>query len=256
MEKIINIICHPKYIVLYFKDQFYKIIITILSFFIVAASLVAIYDYNTKYYSDAYVDSITNMVINHSEEMDLVFADNKFQGSEYTIKSEEVCLIFMKDAVPSNAFGVLLIFNEDKVTYYYQAMLKYEVSYADLGISSFTFADVQANSNVAKLKLSLLIDNVLIKANKTAQTFMLLSDLINLTMYYAASILLALIVSRFVNPGIELKYRIRICLYDSIVFFIVVVFAFLFGISWLKYVALVMPAIYSVMSFKSIVRIR
>lgn len=256
MEKIINIICHPKYIVLYFKDQFYKIFLTILCFFIFAMSLVAVYDFNTQYYSDSYVNDVTSLVVNHNEEMDLVYSNNKLEGSIYIVKSDDVCLIFMKDAVPSTAYGVQLIFKEDRVVYYYQAMYKFEYKYSDLNIGDFKFSDVQANDIIAKMKLERIIDNTLIQANKTVQTFVLLSDMINLVLYYFASILIALIVSRFVNPEIEFKYRIRICLYDSIVFFIVIIFAFLFSISWFKYVALAMPAFYSVMSFKSIVRIR
>lgn len=256
MEKIINIICHPSLIVLYFKDQIYKILLFILPFFVIVASLLALYDFNTKYYDYEYVNSISDMVKSYDEEIDLVIKDNKLEGSTYTIKNDNVCLFFMKDAVASTDYSITLIFKEDRVVYYYQAYLKYEITYEKIGVDNLTFADIQANSFGAKLKLNTIIDKTLDLANRLVVTYIYFSDLINFFFYYAASVLVAIIVSMFVNPQIEFRYRFRICLYDSIIFFIVIIFALMFNLSWLRYVAMAMPAIYSIVSFKRIVRVR
>lgn len=256
MEKIINILCHPTYIVFYFKDQIYKIILFILSFFILSASILALYDYNEKYYDYEYVNSITETIRDYDKEIDLVFKDNKLEGSSYSISNNTACMIFLKDAVVNTEYGLFFIFKEDKVTFYYQGALRYDVTYESLNIEDFSFADIQANKSKAILNMNYLLDTTMNKANRTAQTFILISDLINLFFIYGTSVLLAIIISLFVNPAIEFKYRFRICLYDSIIFFIVVIFSFMFNISWLKYVAMVMPAFYARFSFKSIVRIR
>ena len=256
MEKIINIICHPSLIVLYFKDQIYKIILFILPFFIIVASLFALYDFNQKYYEYDFVSSISDLVKNNDEEMDLVITDNKLEGSTYVIKNNDVCLIFMKDAVASTDYDIMLIFKEDRVTYYYQAAVKYEITYEKIGVNNLSFADIQDGSFSAKLKLNNIIDQSLAQANRLVQVYIYFSDIINLFFYYAASILIAMIVATFVNPSIEFKYRFRICLYDSIIFFIIMIFSVMFNVTWLRYVALAVPAIYSIISFKRIVRVR
>lgn len=256
MGKIINIICHPSFIVLYFKDKIYKIILLALSFFIVLVGILALYSYTDKYYNHEYVNDLTKLVANYKEELDLEYNDSKLSGSSYVISKDEACLVFLKDVAASQDYAIFLVFKEDRVVYYYESVIRYELEYKSLGLSNFTFKDIQDNNYTSQAKLSIIIDKTLELANPLAQTYSLLSNAVNLAFLYFMSILIAMMVSFFVNPAIEFKYRINICIYDSIIFFVVMLFGLLFNITWFKYIALLMPAIYSRFSFKSIVRIR
>ena len=256
MEKIINIICHPSLIVLYFKDKIYQIILLALSFYIVLVGILALYAYTDKYYNYEYVSDLTKLVSSYNEEMDLEYKDSNLSGSSYVISKDEACLVFMKDVVSNPEYSIFLVFKEDRVVYYYQSVRRFELKYSNLGISDFTFKDIQDNNLTARAKLSTIIDKTLMLANPIAQTYSLVSSAINLAFLYFMSFLIAMLISFFTNPAIEFKYRISICLYDSIIFFVVLLFGLLFNISWFKYVAILMPAVYSRFSFRSIVRIR
>ena len=67
--------------------------------------------------------------------------------------------------------------------------------------------------------------------------------------YSVVIFLLGLLFSYFANPDIRMNVRVKLVLYTLPSFYVVMCCAFLYNLSWLQYVAFILPFIYSKIAF-------
>ena len=256
MRKFINVLSHPSYIVLYFKDKIYHAILYVLFFFIATASLLALYDFTNKHFTREYPKALITEIVNYDKEViDLEFKDNKLEGTSVKFQRSGICAYFLpKTYVYSES--VVLIFKETELMVVYDAIQEYHISYEKLDVPDLKLSDVQKSDILSKLAFESVVYEALSYAENDAKTMDFMLDVAHLFIFFVFAMAIILVSSFFVNPAIEFKYRINICLYDSIIFFVVMIISLLFNIVWLEYVALFLAAFYARCSFRSIVRVR
>lgn len=255
MRKFINVLSHPTFIVLYFKDKIYQALLYVLFFFIVTSSLLALYDFNNKHFNSSYSKALTKEIVNYDKEIDLVFNDNKLEGSATKISTNGICAYFLPKSYTYSE-SVVLIFKESEVMVVYDMVFEYHISYEKINVPNLVLNDVKNNDIISQMYFESIINESLKYLENDAKTIDFVMDVVHLLILYAFAIAIILVTSFFVNPAIEFKYRINIALYDSIIFFVVMIISLLFNIVWLQYVALFLAMVYARYSFRSIVRVR
>lgn len=255
MQRIINLICHPSRIVLYFNDKIYKIIICLLSFIMAICAILAGYSFTTKTYDYYFVQSVID-VINSKDEANIKFSDSKLTGNAYQIKANGIFIYYLKSDFAHNDYGLVMNFKEESVDIYYRFFPKKTLNYNDCLVNDFTFSDIKYNKNQARINFESLMIQALDLINNEASIMTFADYASNILIMYGVVLLIATVFSFFINPQIQFRHRIRISIYDSIIYFVIMIFALMFQISWLQYVAMVLPIFYCNISFRSIVVIK
>ena len=256
MQKLMNLICHPTRIVLYFNDKAYKIIIWLLSFIILVGTILASFAFTTKAYDVDFGESLAKYMASKETVPNLKYEDGKMSGSEYSIKSNGIYIYFIKNDFAHNDYGLVMNFKEEQVDIYYRYFGKKTVYYKDINTKNFTFEDVKKDQNLARIYFSEFIFQAVDKINLEASFLTFVDNMINVLSMLGAVILISVVFSFLINPQIQFRHRIRICAYDSIIYLVMMIFTLMFQISWLQYVALVLPLFYCNRSFRSIVVIK
>ena len=256
MLKLINIICHPSQIVLYFNDKVYKIILWLLSFLIIIVGIIVAYSFKIGDYDYTLTDGVINTITLKEEALDIKYNDSKLTGTSYAIKGDGVYIYFCKSDFVHNDYGLVMNFKEDHVDIYYRLFSKVSFNYSDSGVANFSFEDIKYNRNSARIYFESLFNQAQTKIAKEKQLMFVLDNGLNLLMMYALALGFSIVFSLFINPLIKFPHRLRICVYDSLIYLIFMVFVLMIQVSWLQYVALVLPLIYTNISFRKIVVIK
>ena len=256
MQKFINLICHPSRIVLYFNDKVYKIIIWLLGFIIALFGIIAGLVFTTKQYDAYFSQSVTDVIISKDADFDIAYKDSKLSGSAYAIKANGIYIYFCKSDFAHNDYGLVMNFKEEQVDIYYRLFSKKTLYYKDLNIKDFTFNDVKHNQNQARIYFEDLIQISVDSINNEASIMAFFDNASNALIMLGALVLISVVFSLFINPHVQFRHRIRICIYDSIIYLVMMMFTLMFQIAWLQYVALVLPIFYCNISFRSIVVIK
>ena len=255
MQKLINLICHPSRIVLYFNDKVYKIIIWLLGFLIALFGIIAGLTFTDKQYDAYFSQSVTDVIVS-KDSSNIVFKDSKLSGNAYQIKGNGIYIYFSKSDFAHNDYGLVMNFKEEAVDIYYRFFGKKTINYKDMNIKDFTFDDVKHNNNQARIYFEDLIGQSVDSINKEASFMAFFDNVTNVLIMYTALTLIAVVFSLFINPQVQFRHRIRICLYDSIIYLVMMMFTLMFQIAWLQYVAMVLPIFYCNISFRSIIVIK
>lgn len=256
MQKIINVICHPSQIALYFNDKVYKIIIWFICLLSILTGIIVAYAYKTDVYSYDFVRSVTNSLITKEGTPNVTYSESTLKGEAYSIKGDTVFIYFAKSDFAHNDYGLVFNFKETEVDVYYRFFSKKTMSYKDMNISDFTFADVKNGINNATIKFESLIYHAVNLINNEARLMNISDSLVSTLSMFLLVIGVALLLSFFVNPLIKFPHRVRICLYDSMIYLILIIFSLMLQAAWLQYVALAVPLIYTSISFRRIVVIK
>ena len=256
MQKFVDILFHPSHIVFYYKDKAYKVILWVLAFFCFVCGLFALYTYTSKGYDYDYISSFSSSLQTSQTSYNTKFEDNKLTGKTIIIKGNNVNVYFLKSDFANNNLGLVMNFKEESVDIYYHTYFKKSLNYADLNINNFSFEDVRNNNRVAVLEFESLILRAVDVIDIYVKTVSLFEECIDVLILYAAITLFAVIFSIFINPPIDIKSRIKICMYDSLIYFAMMGLTLMVGISWMQYVAMALPLLFTLVSFKSIVRIK
>lgn len=264
LERIKTSLCHPKYVGLFFKDKFYRVILLILFFFILFAGTIVTKCMLTDQFGSEQAfavqkivqystDSSGNkLVVNISFDAE----ENKIKGTKMNFKSDEAVIGFLTDNTPSSQNVLSIYFQEDEYTIYYGY---YKLGYGDYtnkDLKSFDIAKVQAGDTVNCANFRAFLINIFDNVQYQEAAVISVQAIISNFVYYIFVIILCLISSYFLNPAIQFNVRIKLVLYDSLTYFYWYIIAALISVTWLEYVALIVPFIFTNITFAHIRRIR
>ena len=92
------------------------------------------------------------------------------------------------------------------------------------------------------------------EANYRAVCFF--SDFVNILIYYLISLVGCYFLAFLVNPKIERRFRIKLVLYDTLIYFVFLWFDMAFSAFWLLYVGMAFTLIYTIFTFTHIRAVR
>ena len=255
MHKLCNIIFRPAQTAIYLTDKVYKVILWALGFFTIIIGIILAYSFSIKYYDYTFTDNVC-LYIASNDESNIKFENNKLTGSEYSIKGEGVYIYYLKSDFAHNDYGLVMNYKEEEVDIYYRFYNKITVKYSELDANDFTFSDVKYNKGLSRIYYEGFLMGAVDKINTKASFHLFLDSFINVLTMFFVVVLVSSVFSFFVNPMIKLKHRVRLCVYDSLIYLVFMMVVLIFKINWLQYVALAIPLIYTNISFKKIVVLR
>ena len=264
LERIKCCLCYPRFIGKFFKDKVSMIFLMILLFFGVYAVCLGVRTYSSEYFDESSVASVTSAIFqgdsaNISYDKDScsmigtskTFNGNGFKVVFFPVESEEINyenLSYMAD--------INIVFDE-KVGYIELGGLKIsEFEYKDINIDSFSIKNVQENNTDDVYYFKVLVRHALLSSEYFFNTYDFVMELISNFVLYFIFVLISYFFSKSINSTIDNKVRVRLCFYDNLIYFVVCLVIVLVNIEWLSYIGLLLPLIYTFVTFRHIVRVQ
>lgn len=258
IERISAILCHPKRIGNYFKDKGLFVFLLFLIFLGLYAGCTAAYSYNTKPFTDNSSAGITSILVQGTATQVSYDATTKtMSGKTQTIEKKSYRLVFLPAEgadITTKYDDITIIFEATYAQIYYGTILAGTCSYENLDIASFSTKEIQLNSSSDIFAFKQMVDSVLVSGYVFFQTYLFLQSVGTALVYFVFIVGLMYFFS-FFNPSIERGIRFKLCIYDGLSFFVISIFSVLFNAGWLTYVAVLVPMIYSFITFKHIVKV-
>ncbi len=254
IKRLFICLIHPSKIGLFIKDKLWIPITYFLSFFLVTASILAIRGFMTDYFIDSSAD-IVNMVYNVNKDINVSYKNNELTGDSITIYGEDYVISFFN--TNSGDIGYInLNFSKEYVRINYLFNTKV-INYEDINLKyDFNINNIQKGNSDDLIAFKIFLNNIFDSFLKTYQTAIYFSDLLYVFFILIALIFILILVSYFTNPGIDFNCRIKLIIYDSLIYFFFLYLAIAVGYNLFMYIGMLFPAFYSVMTFSHIIKVR
>ena len=114
---------------------------------------------------------------------------------------------------------------------------------------------MKSGDNLNRIYFQDLIDVVFERINTAYATFYF-ADAVSVGIIYFIMIwIVAFATSYFLNPAINAKVRMKLVMYSVSCFYLVMILSLMLNASWLQYVAIILPLIYSNITFAHIIKV-
>ncbi len=260
MQRLKNIICHPSRIGLYHKDSPLMIILYLFLFLSFMVGMLALKTFNTDYFDYSDAEYVISLVESDKKEITTKYENGKLTGDMLTVKDEGIELYFLTGMTINKITnsGMIVLLEEDNAKVYYKYSYMGTIEYKNLdsnmkfsinGIRSFNSDDIY------NFRAFLYITFTSINTSYAKNVF--ITNIVRILEYYLIfAILVLMVFSYFINPGIRLDVRAKLGIYDSLIYFIIMFLSFAFEAQFLQYVALIIPIIYCNVTFSHIIRVK
>lgn len=249
-------LCHPSKIAMFFRDKALTIALYILGLFALFVSISALRAYTTDYFNYSDTKSITNLVLEQNSG-DAVYDSNTHTLTGTAVKYE--ASDFILDVLLSEGYANVdkLVFKmkETSVDVVFMGYLVSSYTYEELQPKNFTFAGILNADTVEIINFQSLMNTLLDKVNINYSHYEFIQSIYIAVSYFAVILIVGCLSSYFINPKIDWKTRVKLCLYSSGVFFMVMIFAVLLNYVWIQYLAMILPLIYTNITFSHIIKI-
>lgn len=259
--RIVDILCHPSRIGLYIKDKFYVVILMFIFFAVLFLGVLALKVYPSDYYSLENAENISFALSKSNMVPTIEYKDKKIVGEKsYMIVMDDFSACFLPENYSTNneitKKSLNMAFYEDHVDIYYGSSLAKTTKYEDLTISDFNFNNVYKGVTKDRIHFEEFMFTFLDSVELHFKNTVYLQNSLIALGYYAIALFVSALFSFYVNPGIAMKVRWKLLVYDSLIYFFGMVFSVIFAYGIIEYIALVLPLIYTNITFRHIIRIR
>ena len=260
MQRLIDILCHPRRLGIYNKDKMYIPFIYFLSFFLTFMGVVLIINFNTEYYDVNTSSNIIQIIDISNEDIYGEYVDGKFDfnNKKNDISTDDIIIYFNYKNVEKSFNTVsktIINFESDKVCIYYGLSMEASYKYDKYEIDNFSLTGVCEGNIDDIVSFKDLLNNIFFDFNSEYQISTILPLFFQYFMQFLMVFAFMLIFSFFVNPGIRFNVRLKLLIYDSLIYIFVMMLAVMIQISWLEYIAYVLPIIFAGITFSHIIRI-
>ena len=259
--RIVDILCHPSRIGLYIKDKIYVVIIMFISFVALFMGVMALKVYPQDYYSLESAENISFAVSKSNIIPTIKYENKKIVGDKpYMVIMDDFSACFLPENYSTNneitKRSLNMAFYEDHVDIYYGSRLSNTIKYEEVNVSDFDFNNVYKGVTKDRINFEEFVFHFLDSTELHFKNTVYLQNSLIAIGYYAISLFVSALFSFYVNSGIAMKVRWKLLIYDSLVYFFVMIFSIVFAYGFIEYIALVLPLIYSNITFRHIIRVR
>jgi len=256
-ERIKNCICHPRLLGLYYKDSILKAIaalVGLFAFFMLFSVIIAL---NTNHltYDDTKV--VTNLIL-YSDECDVKYDGRtcSLSGTSAKFEGESYIVDFLSTENYSASNKMVFRFNAKNMDFIYSGYVVGTYTYSDYSIDDFSISRVQSGDITSTMQFQALLFEIFSDINPSYSAVVIANDAVVCLGYYLIVFVISLVVSFFINGDIQGKVRAKLCIYSTLIYFLVMIIAIIYSAQWLQYVALCLPFIYTNITFSRIIRVK
>ncbi len=256
-DRIRICLCHPKLIGLYYRDSFLKVILYIFSLFILFIGVSAIVAYNTDHFKYEDTKYVSNLILTDSKTSDIVLNKNTntITGNPVKYEADDLIIDFLADENYSFTRKMIFKFKTNRVEVIYNGYVMGSYSYESIPVDGFSLEKMKSGDNLNRIYFQDLIDVVFERINTAYATFYF-ADAVSVGIIYFIMIwIVAFATSYFLNPAITGKVRMKLVMYSVSCFYLVMILSLMLNASWLQYVAIILPLIYSNITFAHIIKV-
>ena len=252
-----DVMVHPSRIATYFKDKVYTVIIHLLVALSLCIGTIALLAFNQNYFTRSFADDFIPLVQQSNNVYDIEYKDDTMTGTRISIEYGNFVVYLSNNNYTKNDLGkYVLVFGQTGVSGYYNNKLQFTEKYSDFGVRySFELENVRNGS----------VDDQVVFADLLAEAFdnfenvyalnVFVNEIEMLLMTTAIAFAIMLFYSYLINPTIKAPVRLKLTVYDLLIFFFVYTMYEIIQISLLQYVAYVIPVLYTSITFRHIIRI-
>ncbi len=264
LKRIKTSLSHPKYVGLFFKDKFHNVILLIILFFAVFSASIFTKCMLTDQFGIDQAIAVEQMIqystdsLGNKPSVTIIYdADNKkFNGESMLFSSEDANISFLPTNVNVSQNKLCVSFFEDNYVIYYGLYKLGSYSYDNTDLKSFNISNVQKGDTSDCINFRNFLIYSFDKVQYQQATLISVQSIISTLVYYFILIVFCLIAAYLINPAIEFKIRLKLVLYDSLSYFYWYFIALLLSITWIEYIALLVPVIFTNITFAHIRRIK
>lgn len=257
-ERIKDCICHPRYIGKYHKDHAGIVFLTIIIFLIICLSILGARSYTTRPFDESVSLGFTSKLIQAGAKNTAYNKENHLlSGESFEVDGSGYKLIVLPEEGNINLKldTITVVLNPSDAVVYFSTLDISKISYSSLQLADFDFGQVALNNPKDTYYFRLMMDGILDSSKVFFQTFTFVQEIISLLVYYFICVLFCYILSIAINPTISRGVRAKFCFYDGCAFLVGAFFAYLFNVGILLYFALALPLIYTIITFRHVVKV-
>lgn len=257
-RKLKNIISHPSFLGMYFMDHLHSIFGWFISFLILTTLLLALVDMGKVSIGKNQATRISDSLIYSGKINDASYDNDKLLGSHQKIEMEYALISFNDNAYMNNTLydGIVLVFGMENANMYYGNIHLGKVDYKDLSISNFSLEEIRNGNILMRQSFELLVFKSIEAGEANYRAVCFFSDFVNILIYYLISLVGCYFLAFLVNPKIERRFRIKLVVYDTLIYFVFLWFDMAFSAFWLLYVGMAFTLIYTIFTFTHIRAVR
>lgn len=257
LNKIMDLVIHPKRIGLYYKDSFLKIFAYLFVLLGILIGTTAAVVYNTEYLHHAHSKDVSSSIIQMNK------SDIEYDGDTHTLSGspmnasfdDKVIYFFADDKSIKAEQKFIFNFKSDRVDIISSQMKFASIEYKDISVKGFKLSLVQDHNDNEIVKLEEFLDIVFYKANKGYRNITFVDTALMDIMMYCIVVVIGLLAAWLRNPSINATIRFKLVLYSTSVYFIGMLFSLLYNAVWIQYVAMAIPIFYVNITFSRIVKV-
>lgn len=256
LNRIKDIICHPSRLGLYYKDSFLKIISILSIFCLVFVGLSFIVMTNANYFSLSSAKSVSSDLIKSNSNVSIEFKDKSISGEAFTFKGEDYIISFLDESFKPRKDHISISFKANTINVYIDTTHYSTIYYEKIAITDFKLSNVIDGNIKDRLSFESLISIALDSIEYNYSLFVFLENMAVVFGLYLMLIIIAVVMAYFINPEIDMKFRVKLALYDTIIYFVIMVFSLLYNQFWLQYLAIILALIYVKITFSHIIKVK
>lgn len=257
LERIKDCICHPKFIGRYNKDKVGKILSVIFLFFGLYLVVFGIRTFTENPFGvDAESVVVSEVISTQEHTISYNSESHTLTGNSVSIEQETFGLYVLpvEEYIPTTMV-INIVLEETSGHIYYGVYKIAEISYTEIEAASFSFDGVSNNDIHDIYNFRLFISEVLESSYMFFRVYNFVEGIFMTVSTFMMLFLVSFIFARMINPTIEGKVRAKLVLYDTVSFLVFAMLASLFNAGWLAYIGYALPAVYTSITFKHIVRV-
>ncbi|MCR5113198.1 MAG: hypothetical protein K6A63_04610 [Acholeplasmatales bacterium] len=257
LYRIMDVLVHPSRIAMYYKDKFYTVLIHLLVAVGLCVGTIAILAFNQNYFTRSFADDFVPIVQQQEESYDIVYENDTLTGTKQKFTYGNYILYMSNSKYKNDDAGkYVLVFDESKVTGYYNQDVVFTDNYSDFSLRySFTLENVRAGNIDAQVAFVDMLAEAFDNFEDSYALNVFLNEIASLAMDAIIIIVIMLVYSYLINPTIKGPVRVKLIAYDIIIFFFAFSLYEIIGVSIISFIAFVMPIFYTGVTFRHIIRI-
>lgn len=259
--RIKAVLAHPSLIAYFFKDKIYIPLLFLLTFVLITLGISANKVYTSEFITrNDSVEIVNKLALNSLPTSTIEYDNHKMSGTKSSINYDDDIKIFFNVAPSKENYSktnYTLFFEEEYVTGYMGTSFLFKKEYKDFNLDlSFKLSDVVAGNMKSRISFVDFLDNYMQGFEMSYKNQSMLGSIMMLVEFYFVLLIMMFIFTYFLNPTIKFDVRIKLMIYDSIIFLFLFSFSILFNVEFLKYIAFAISIFYGNITFRHIIKKR
>ena len=261
-QKIYACLFQPKKIGLFLGEKLHKSFIQLFIFSLITIiPVIFVYSFQTNFTASSY-ESLSTWLMEDYSDLDMQITNSSFSGSEghaYLVNEGIVFLnpndeVLELESLEYASYHVIELDSKNvRVTFLNNIV--YEKTYEELGVVDLDFKKISNADYIEFDKFMVLIDQAFASYHAT---WVIENSIVILFDVYLSVVLAALILSFAIKifAPMKFRFRLKLALDTQFISLVLILLMFLFNIEFIRYIGILLSAIYSFIAIFALISIQ